>query len=75
MTNAPYLVLIFHRNDGHLERTTVSHCTVAEAIETVRRMLRVINGLYTKADVYQNDELVETVLNDASVRVTSILVQ
>jgi hypothetical protein len=75
MTGGESLTLHFHRNDDRRERVPVTHCTVAEAIEAIQRIFSISEGLYTKAEIYQGDRLVETVENTSSVRLASILVQ
>jgi len=75
MTGGQSLTLHFHRNDDRRESVPLTHCTVAEAIEAIQRIFSISEGLYTKAEIYQGDRLVETVANTWSVRVTSILVQ
>jgi hypothetical protein len=74
MTGGQSLTLHFHRNDDRRERVPLTHCTVAEAIEAVERIFSISEGLYTKAEIYQGNELVKTVEN-TSVRLASILVQ
>ena len=75
MTGGQPLTLHFHRNDDGGERVPLHHCTVAEAIEAIRRIFSISEGLYTKAEIYQGDRLVETVANTWSVRAVSILIQ
>jgi hypothetical protein len=75
MTSGQSLTAYFHRNDDRRERVPLTHCTVAEAREAIQRIFSISDGLYTKAEIYQGDRLVETLENTASVRVTSILVQ
>jgi hypothetical protein len=75
MTGGQSLTAYFHRNDDRRERVPLKHCTVAQAIEAIQRIFGISDGLYTKAEIYQGNRLVETVENTPSVRVTSILVQ
>jgi hypothetical protein len=75
MTDGEPLTLYFHRNDDRRERVPLTHCTVAEAKEAIQRIFSISDGLYTKAEVYQGDQLIETVANSALVRPVSILVQ
>ena len=41
----------------------------------IQRVFYMSDGLYTKADIYRGNELVETMENHSSVRVASILIQ
>jgi hypothetical protein len=75
MTGRQSLTLHFHRNDDRRETVPLTHCTAAEAIEAIQRIFSISEGLYTKAEIYQGDRLVETVANTWSVRPVSILVQ
>ena len=75
MTGGQSLTAYFHRNDDRRERVPLTHCTVAEAREAIQRIFSISDGLYTKAEIYQGDRLVETMENTSLVRVTSILVQ
>lgn len=68
------LVVYFCRSDGYQERVPLRECTLCEAISAIERVFHISDGLYTKADIYRGDELVETVENP-SVRVESILIQ
>jgi len=40
----------------------------------IQRVFYMSDGLYTKADLYRGNELVETIENHSSVRVASILI-
>lgn len=75
MTGGQRLTLYFHRNDDRRERVPLTYCTVAEAIEAIQKVFSISDGLYTDAEIYQGNELIETVRNAPSVRVTSILIQ
>jgi hypothetical protein len=75
MTGGRPLTAYFHRNDDRRERVRLTHCTVAQAIEAIQRIFGISEGLYTKAEIYRGERLVETVANPSSIRVTSILVQ
>ena len=76
MTGGQSLTAYFHRNDDRRERVPpLTNCTVAQAIEAIQRIFGISEGLYTKAEIYRGNELVETAENTASIRVTSILVQ
>jgi hypothetical protein len=75
MTGGQPLTLHFHRNDDRREKVPLTHCTVAEAEDAIKRIFSISDGLYTKAEIYQGNELVETVANTWSVRAVSILVQ
>jgi len=69
------LTLHFHRNDDRRERVPLTHCTVAQAVDAIHKIFSISEGLYTKAEIYQGNQLVETVANARSVRAVSILVQ
>jgi hypothetical protein len=71
----PNLTLCFHRNDGHRERIPLGECSIAKALEAAQRVFYISDRLYTKAELYKGDELIEAVPNPASVRFASILVQ
>jgi hypothetical protein len=75
MPSNPTLTICFHRNDGHRERIPLRRGTVWEAVEAIQRVFSISDGLYTKAELYKGDELIETVPNEASVPLASILVQ
>ena len=75
MTGGQSLTLHFHRNDDRRERVPLTHCTVAEAIEAIQRIFSISEGLYTKAEVYRGNQLMETVANNWWVRAMSISVQ
>jgi hypothetical protein len=67
--------LSFRRNDGHRERIPLKDCTLSEAMSAVERVFHVSEHLYTEAEIYRGNELVETMENHSSVRVESILIQ
>jgi hypothetical protein len=69
------IVICFHRNDGHRERIPLPHGTLAEAVLGIQRVFYLSHGLYTKAEIFRDDELVETMENPSFVRVESILIQ
>jgi hypothetical protein len=75
MTGGLPVSLYFHRNDDRRERVPLKHCTVAEAKEAIQKIFNISAGLYTKAEVYQGNQLIETVVNTSSVRLASILIQ
>ena len=75
MTGGQSLTLHFHRNDDRRESVPVTHCTVAEAQDAIQRIFSISDDLYTKAEIYQGNRLVETVANTWSVRPVSILVR
>ena len=75
MTGSEPLTLCFHRNADRRESVPLTHCTLAEAREAVQRIFSISDGLYTKVEVYQGNQLIETVANTWSVRQASILVQ
>ena len=68
------LTIYFHRNDGQSERVPLTHGTISEAATAIKAVFYISDGLYTRAEVYRDDELIETVQN-RSARVESILVQ
>ena len=65
------LTIYFHRNDGRRERVRLTHGTISDAMTAIHTAFSVGDGLYTTADVYRGDELIETVANP-DVRVESI---
>jgi hypothetical protein len=69
------LAVSFRRNDGLRERIRLPHSTLADAVMGIQRVFYMSDGLYTKADIYRGNELVETMENHSSVRVASILIQ
>jgi len=69
------LAVSFHRNDGHRERIRLSHGTLADTVMGIQRVFHLSDGLYTKAEIFRGNELVETMENRSSVRVESILIQ
>ena len=74
MNGGEPLTLYFHRNDDRRERVPLTHCTVAETKEAIQKIFNISEGLYTKAEVYQGNQLIETVANTWSARPVSILV-
>jgi hypothetical protein len=52
-----------------------SDCTLSEAVSAVERVFSISDGLYTKAEIYRGNELIEKMENPSSVRVESILIQ
>ena len=75
MPNDQPLSVSFRRNDGHRERIRLPHSTLADAVMGIQRVFYMSDGLYTKADLYRGNELVETIQNPSPVRVSSILNQ
>jgi hypothetical protein len=75
MTDSQTLILYFYRNDDRREKMSLKHCTVAEAKEAIQKIFGNSDGLYTKAEVYRGNQLIETVANTWSTRPLSILVQ
>ena len=69
------IVICFYRTDGHRERIRFPHGTLADTVTAIQRVFHMSDGLYTKAEIYRGNELVETMENHSSVRVASILVQ
>jgi hypothetical protein len=68
------ITIYFHRHDGPSEQIPLLRGTIAEAVAAIERVFYITNSLYTSADIYRRDELVESVENPACVRVESILV-
>ena len=68
------LTIYFHRNDGGSERVPLTHGTISEAMTAIHAVFYISDGLYTRADVYQGNELIESVENP-SARLESILIQ
>jgi hypothetical protein len=75
MTGGQSLTIHFHRNDDRRERVPLKYYTIADAVEAIQRIFNISDGLYTKAEIYQGNQLIETVENTWSVRTVSILVQ
>ena len=75
MHNDQPLSVSFRRNDGHRERIPLRDCTLAEAMSAVERIFSISEHLYTEAEIYRGNELVERMENPSSVRAESILVQ
>lgn len=69
------IVIYFYRNDGRRERIPLTHGTLAEAVMAIQRVFHMTNGLFTKAEIFRDDELVETMENGACIRVGTILIQ
>jgi hypothetical protein len=66
------LSVSFRRNDGHRERVALKDCTLAEAVSAIERVFSISDGLYTEAEIYRGNELIEKMDNPSSV---SILIQ
>jgi hypothetical protein len=69
------LAVSFRRNDGHREQIPLKDCTIAEAVSAVERIFSISEGLYTEAEIYRGDELVEKIMDPTSSRMASILLQ
>ena len=69
------LAVLFRRNDGLRERIRLPNGTLADAVVAIQRVFHISDGLYTRAEIFCDDELVETVENPCSVHVASILIQ
>ena len=69
------IVIRFHRNDGHRERIPLPDGTLAEAVLGIQRVFHISDGLYARAEIFRDDELVETMENAACIRVGTILIQ
>ena len=48
---------------------------MAEAVAAIERVFHISDGLYTTAEIYRGNELIETMENAACIRVESILIQ
>jgi hypothetical protein len=75
MPNDQPLSVSFRRNDGYCERIPLKDCTLSEAVLAVERVFHVGEHLYTEAEIYRGNQLIEKMENPPSVRVESILVQ
>jgi hypothetical protein len=73
MPNDQSLAVSFRRNDGLRERIPLRDCTIAEAVSAIERVFSVGEHLYTEAEIYRGNQLIEKMENP-SVRVESILV-
>ena len=69
------LSVSFRRNDGHRERIPLKDCTLSEAVSALERVFSISDGLYTGAEIYRGNELIETMDNPSSGRVESVLIQ
>jgi hypothetical protein len=69
------LTIFFYRSDRQRERISLGECTITAALEAAQRVFHIGDGLYTKAELYEGDELIETLPNPASVHAGTILVQ
>jgi len=69
------IIIYFYRNDGHPERIPLKDGTLAEAVLGIQRVFHMSDRLYTKAEIYRGNELVETMENHSTVPVSSILLQ
>lgn len=74
MADNDTLTIYFHRSDGEPERVPLSHGTISEAMTAIHTVFYISDGLYTAAEVYRGNELIETVKNPA-VRAESVLIQ
>jgi hypothetical protein len=68
------IIIYFYRNDGHCERIP-THGTLAEAVVAIQRVFHISDGLYARAEIFRDDELVETMANSACIIVDTILIQ
>ena len=75
MHNDQLLSVSFNRNDGHLERIPLKNCSLAEAVSAIERVFGICEGLYTEAEIFRGNELIETMENPSSRPVGSILIQ
>ena len=75
MKRGQSLTLYFYSDDDRRVRVPVTNCTVAVAEDAIQRIFSISEGLYTQAEIYQGDELVDKVANTWSARPVSILVQ
>ena len=69
------LTLCFYRNNDQRERVPLTPCTVAQAVDAIQRIFGISEGLYTKAEIYKGNQLIETVANTWTVRPASLLIQ
>jgi hypothetical protein len=63
MNGGQSLTLYFYCHDDRRVRVPVTNCTVADAENAIQRIFSISEGLYTKAEIYRSNELVETVTN------------
>ena len=75
MSNDQRLAVWFRRHDDHRERIPLPHGTIADAVMGIQRVFYISDGLYTKAEIFRDRELVEIMENPSCVRVESILIQ
>jgi hypothetical protein len=75
MHNDQPLSVSFRRSDGRRERISLKSCTLAEAVWAIERVFTISEGLFTEAELYRGNELIETMENHSSARVESILIQ
>jgi hypothetical protein len=69
------IIIYFYRNDGRRDRIPLPHGTLAEAVLGIQRVFHMSDGLYTKAEIFRDDELIETMKNAARIRAGTVLVQ
>jgi hypothetical protein len=69
------ITIFFHLSSGPCERVPLTHGELTDALSAIQRVFYISDGLYTRAEIYRGDELVETVQNPEYVRVESLLVQ
>jgi hypothetical protein len=60
MIRGQRLILYFHRDDTQRHKVPLTHFTIAAAKRAIREILSITNGAYTKADIYQGKQLIET---------------
>jgi hypothetical protein len=75
MNGGQSLTLYFYCHDDRRVRVPVTNCTVAVAEDAIQRIFSISEGVYTRAEIYQGNELVDRVANTWSGRPVSILVQ
>ena len=63
MPNDKSLAVSFRRNDGHRERIPLRDCTLAEAVSAIERIFSVSEHLYTEAEIYRGNEIIERMEN------------
>jgi len=68
------IVICFYRTDGHRERIPFLHGTLAEAVMGIQRVFHMSDALCTKAEIFRDGELVETMENRSSLRKESVLI-
>ncbi len=63
MEKEPSITLQYVQQDGRRERTKLAHGSMDEARKVAKAVLHAANGLYTEADLCQDDETVDRIQN------------